>query len=68
MTDPNPIALESIVDHIGLAKTLDLLASLCRDKAEHLRSNWQDDTAARVWEKAARHVEASWDKVHALDI
>jgi hypothetical protein len=44
--------LEHYVDRYGLRSTLDALACICTDKAEHIRSNWQDQTTARPWEKA----------------
>lgn len=42
--------LEKLVDAWNLATILEALASVCADKAEHLRVNWQDPTSARQWE------------------
>ena len=42
--------LESIIDAIGLMNTLEAIADICYDKAEHLRSNWQDEKSAKCWE------------------
>lgn len=43
--------LEAIIDRHGLKATIDLLAVICGDKAEHIRSNWQDETTAKTWER-----------------
>jgi hypothetical protein len=43
--------LERFVDSHTLATVIDNLAEVCRDKAEHLRSNWQDEQAAKSWER-----------------
>ena len=41
------------VDKYGLADTLDLLAEICSGKADHLRSNWQDEQTGESWDNAA---------------
>jgi hypothetical protein len=46
-------ALENIIDRIGLSKALELIEGICRDKADHVRSNWQDDELADTWEQGA---------------
>jgi len=28
-----------------------LIADLCREKADHVRSNWQDEALASLWER-----------------
>jgi hypothetical protein len=48
---PAMLALETMIDTVGLSNTLYALASLCSDKAEHIRSNWQDETLAKHWDK-----------------
>ena len=45
--------LESLVDKHNLATVLDALGQVCSEKAEHLRSNWQDDATAYCWDMAA---------------
>lgn len=45
-------SLEELVDGLGLCDTLHLLAQVCSEKADHLRSNWQDENAAKVWDSA----------------
>jgi hypothetical protein len=48
----NADALERIVDLHGLPKTLDMLADICAEKAEHLRTDWQDEGAEMDWDRA----------------
>jgi hypothetical protein len=52
-------SLESLVDgqDDGLQGVLDALALVCRAKAEHLESNWQDKAAAKWWTSAAKKIE-----------
>ena len=49
--------LEDLVDKEGLGAVLLALNEICFTKAEHLRTNWQDDLAAKRWEKAAALLE-----------
>lgn len=51
--------LETLVDSIGLRATLELLASICHDKASHIACNWQDEPLAKVWRKQALRIERS---------
>lgn len=49
--------LKDLVDRIGLDGVLDALVAICREKAEYLRANWQDERAAREWNHAAKKVD-----------
>jgi hypothetical protein len=49
--------LESLVDQTSLLSVLETLTDICHGKAEHLRSNWQDNTAAKAWEKDAHTLD-----------
>ena len=42
--------LEKMVDEAGFLTVVSALQDICFEKAEHLRSNWQDETSARFWE------------------
>lgn len=44
--------LEQLVDSWNLATVLDVLAKVCTDKEDHVRSVWQDAVLARDWEAA----------------
>lgn len=50
---PAMIALETMVDTVGLRNVLYALSTICGEKAEHLRANWQDHASAKVWDHAA---------------
>ena len=41
--------LEDIIDERGLSAVLSMIADVCREKAERLRSNCQDESAVAVW-------------------
>ncbi len=56
-------ALESLVDRYGLSMILRTLAEIASEKAEHIRSNWQDAGAAREWDRAAAKVDCVAGKV-----
>lgn len=49
--------LEELIDRHGPAAILESIAAIAREKAEHLRVNWQDDKAAKVWETKATKIE-----------
>jgi len=44
--------LEAILDSSKLDRVVYALGEICWAKAEHLRSNWQDEELARRWEVA----------------
>lgn len=48
--------LETLIDRNGLAAVLSALSQICSDKAEHLRSNWQDEASAKEWDKHSRRI------------
>lgn len=53
LSDDEQDSLESLVDREGLAIVVSALEGICQGKAEHLRSNWQDDDQAFYWDSAA---------------
>lgn len=46
--------LEEMVDGASLAEVLSDLAEICSGKASHLAENWQDESAAKIWEEAGK--------------
>lgn len=50
MKESHFTTLESVLDQSSLDQVLLMLARICNEKAEHVRSNWQDKTLARAWE------------------
>ena len=58
--------LERILDSIeegrnGVAPQIvtDLLSEICTEKAEHVRTTWQDNVLARVWDRYARQFNST---------
>jgi hypothetical protein len=59
ITQENKDTLESIIDGSTLADVLNAISEICYEKADHIRTNWQDANTAKVWEKAGKYVELS---------
>lgn len=57
--------LERLIDATSLSRVVDALASIGRQKAEHLRVNWQDGATAREWDRAA---DACAKLAHKLEV
>jgi hypothetical protein len=55
--------LEALIDRIGLSNLLEDVCSVCHEKADHLRTNWQDDAAAKAWEHAAKTIETAANRI-----
>lgn len=55
--------LDVLIDKHGLRLVLELLSLVCHEKADHLRSSWQDDRTARTWEHDAKRIDACAAKV-----
>lgn len=43
-------ALETMVDNHGMIHVLTALETICREKAKHTRTNWQDTDTAHAWD------------------
>lgn len=52
-TDEYRTVAEAYIDGWNLANAIGELAEICSAKADHVRTNWQDDELARLWERAA---------------
>jgi hypothetical protein len=57
ITQTDADVIESLVDKYGLERIVAGLALLCFEKAEHVRSNWQDVTGARGWDADGKRLE-----------
>lgn len=55
-TDDITAELEAMIDKHGLLHVVTGLELICREKAEHIRVNWQDRGLARLWDRAARQL------------
>ncbi|KAF3884652.1 MULTISPECIES: hypothetical protein [Nostocales] len=49
--------LETLIDKLTLSAILEMLERICHKKAENLRTHWQDEASAKLWEKAAKQIE-----------
>ena len=45
------------IDKHTLCDVLEALTEVCFEKAEHLRTNWQDINAAKEWERAGHKID-----------
>lgn len=59
--------LEQLVDQYGLMGVLGGLETICQEKGEHLRANWQDRETARQWEGAAKNLHRVQLKINIPD-
>jgi hypothetical protein len=55
--------LEELIDKHGLLHVLTGLVLVCGEKADHLRTNWQDLSTARTWDRDAKTIEAATRKL-----
>jgi uncharacterized protein (DUF736 family) len=53
--------VEGLIDRLTLRGLLDLVAQVCHEKADHLRANWQDETAGHAWERVSETMEKALD-------
>ncbi len=69
MTDSDiESTLEGMIDRWTMVSVLDALVDICDGKAGHLRSNWQDETSARVWDYLARRIIIARDDAQESNI
>ena len=49
MDTQSEYTLEELVDQYGIREILEALASICDQKAEHIRASYDDNTLADAW-------------------
>lgn len=49
--------LEAMINRSSLLHVVSALVLICAEKAEHVREHWQDETAAKSWDRDARLLE-----------
>jgi hypothetical protein len=47
-------AIEARVDFYDFTAVVEALVTIAHEKAEHVRSAWQDEALAKSWERKAR--------------
>ncbi|MGO8921348.1 MAG: hypothetical protein ACLQF4_00230 [Xanthobacteraceae bacterium] len=60
------VALEGMIDAAGLRNVVWALAYICWEKADHARSNWQDEQLARDWEVNASMLDRFVEKLRRV--
>lgn len=59
--------LEDIVDSASLEEVLAALSNMCFEKAEHVRTNWQDEPLAKAWEKNGKLIDSIVERTTPVD-
>jgi len=49
--------VEKLIDDSSLPELMIVVMDVCRDKAEHIRVNWQDEHSATVWDSFANAID-----------
>lgn len=60
--------LEQLIDRHSLSAVAGAIAAVCREKAEHLRSNWQDYQSEKAWNQAAKQFDVAETAVDYLGL
>lgn len=56
LTQEGKDTLESLLDGTNASYLISALAEICQEKADHLRTNWQDENAAKAWDRAGLYL------------
>ncbi|HIK04781.1 MAG TPA: hypothetical protein IGS40_08705 [Trichormus sp. M33_DOE_039] len=48
--------IEAMLDSMSVVDVLRIMSQICYEKAEYLRTDWEDNETARAWEKIGRAV------------
>ncbi|UKP00304.1 hypothetical protein [Nostoc sp. UHCC 0870] len=48
--------IEAMLDSMSVVDVLRIMSEICYEKAEYLRTDYQDSETARAWEKVGRAV------------
>lgn len=60
--------LESLIDQSSLFEVIQSLHLVCLEKVEHIETNWQDQSTAKPWKKAASSLLSSSRSIADLGI
>ena len=60
--------LEKLVDENRLSRIIGNLEDISYEKADHLRSNWQDENTAKIWDKASVILANTQNKLKELGL
>lgn len=59
--------IEAYIDTFGLIHLLVMLENICSEKAEHIRTNWQDSRLANNWGKRATAIYNAANRIQELE-
>lgn len=60
--------LERFIDESSLREVVDTLVTICYEKAEHISSDWQDDSLAREWTKVGKLLDGVATKLRSRGV
>jgi hypothetical protein len=60
------LALEAMVDRVGLRNVVYALSHIACEKGIHVRANWQDRALARRWEMDSRKLDLFAKRLNAF--
>lgn len=63
MNREDMMTLEGLVDRYSLLDVIEALAEMTSEKADHLRTNWQDERGARAWERDSRILQSASGRI-----
>jgi hypothetical protein len=58
--------LELLVDRLGMDGVVNMLSTIANEKADHIRHNWQDDSAAERFETTAAILNATFSRLQVV--
>jgi hypothetical protein len=57
--------LEQMIDKLTTPQVFQLISEICYEKADHLRENWQDEKAAKLWDKNGNMIHSLSVKIYS---
>lgn len=66
--DQIQMSVEELVDRIGIDTLADLASNICWEKAEHIRTSYNDTDTSKEWEKTARDFDNVAGKIREREI
>lgn len=59
--------LEEMMDKYSITTLIETLSSIAGEKAEHVRTNWQDERLGKTWDRMARVLDRSMQHVNKVE-
>jgi hypothetical protein len=66
LTNAEKDDLERLIDRVGIESVLMGISEICGEKAEHIRSMWQDHALAKRWDILSGRVGVAVPKALGL--